>query len=1004
MFMQLTGCLYTNFACWMQVMFDNCTCSNSRHILVYSSSSSMSILACSALRVSQYLGCGASCRPKGGLGGRYVNTIVPTPASSTNSLQALVPGGNGAAAGKQPFLPLIPGGGAAAGAAVGLPRGPSPVPGFFMPSPAPSTAASENAVGPRSEVGTDGPPSSGPPSGFGVAAALAAAGNGGPPPFFIPQVASSQQMDQQEPEPVEATASSTTADADQQQEGGAGGGTQAEEATSNGGPYANGNTGHGLLNGPSDLRRDSSSTTGVGSRSLSAAQGGLSFSQWDKRGTSFVNQLDLSTSMGEEGSGETGMKQGYEGHEQQHHQHQQHHHQHQHQQGGEEDPEGGDAPGAGAFDAEGGDGGWAGDSLGDEFGGGQGQSSDRTQEQQQQQGDHQQGLGQDSDYLRQWQEYYVQFGGYEQYQQWHYQTYGAHDINAPAPAAAVAADNGHAEVQETVQPQAVTTATAAGAEGSHNAWDHNNQHQHSLQQQQQQQEFGLDLAHQQHQQAQLVQEVSGTDVGALHHPALPAINTTGTVNQVESWNASHQQQYQQQPGSSGHTAALGAAAAGRMSPIESSGAMGYSQQHATAAVGAAGPVSPGSLVGYTQSYPPSRGCERSSTGGGRPRSSSPGAMATSPVPRSPTGSESALMRISSLPVRGQQGWTESGQVMITSQVNVSGRQMQAGGGVPGASFSGGGTGPPQQQVTETPHALFIPPPVRSQSINKQLLPGSPHSTAKTFFIPEGGPGGQQKTGRGTIGSPARGSFSGEPLHHQHHQQNQHPNQQQQQFFMPGSHVGEGSPRHQQQQQVQPGSSRSPRPVSPLARTTSAQAPPQGYHMPGGATAAGPAGNFFIPGTSAAPAGTDTPQQYHRPSDGSGSLSSAGPGAGFFQPQVNGFLSPTRSGSLRRGSLGPIPGAFGSFDQAVPGPNDAMYMERDSDEGQGVALSSPIGPSMSWQDPRTATHPYDKFIKERLKKVDWKKSPFKQPGKLSKLMPWEQWEVEQRLKEVAGNGG
>jgi hypothetical protein len=60
--------------------------------------------------------------------------------------------------------------------------------------------------------------------------------------------------------------------------------------------------------------------------------------------------------------------------------------------------------------------------------------------------------------------------------------------------------------------------------------------------------------------------------------------------------------------------------------------------------------------------------------------------------------------------------------------------------------------------------------------------------------------------------------------------------------------------------------------------------------------------------------------------------------------------------------------------------------------------------MSWQDPRTATHPYDRFIKERLKKVDWKRSPFKQPGKLSKLMPWEEWEVEQRLKELAGKGG
>jgi len=46
------------------------------------------------------------------------------------------------------------------------------------------------------------------------------------------------------------------------------------------------------------------------------------------------------------------------------------------------------------------------------------------------------------------------------------------------------------------------------------------------------------------------------------------------------------------------------------------------------------------------------------------------------------------------------------------------------------------------------------------------------------------------------------------------------------------------------------------------------------------------------------------------------------------------------------------------------------------------------------------HPYDQFLAQALSQVNWQAVHFKQPGKLNKLLPWEELEMEQALAEEA----
>jgi hypothetical protein len=50
---------------------------------------------------------------------------------------------------------------------------------------------------------------------------------------------------------------------------------------------------------------------------------------------------------------------------------------------------------------------------------------------------------------------------------------------------------------------------------------------------------------------------------------------------------------------------------------------------------------------------------------------------------------------------------------------------------------------------------------------------------------------------------------------------------------------------------------------------------------------------------------------------------------------------------------------------------------------------------------TRAHPYDQFLSERLSEVNWKAVHWRrQPGKLNKMLPWEELEIEQAQEEEA----
>jgi hypothetical protein len=46
------------------------------------------------------------------------------------------------------------------------------------------------------------------------------------------------------------------------------------------------------------------------------------------------------------------------------------------------------------------------------------------------------------------------------------------------------------------------------------------------------------------------------------------------------------------------------------------------------------------------------------------------------------------------------------------------------------------------------------------------------------------------------------------------------------------------------------------------------------------------------------------------------------------------------------------------------------------------------------------HPYDQFLSQALSQVNWRAVHFKQPGKLNRMLPWEEFEMEQALRQEA----
>jgi hypothetical protein len=109
---------------------------------------------------------------------------------------------------------------------------------------------------------------------------------------------------------------------------------------------------------------------------------------------------------------------------------------------------------------------------------------------------------------------------------------------------------------------------------------------------------------------------------------------------------------------------------------------------------------------------------------------------------------------------------------------------------------------------------------------------------------------------------------------------------------------------------------------------------------------------------------------------------------------NGFFTPQPAGS---GGTGPwIPGQ-----QQQQQDQSSSSKDRDK-RHSGKAVLGGFTPASAgqqeWPGSRLQSHPYDQFVTRELSNINWKARHFKQPGKLNKLVPWEELEMKQEQEK------
>lgn len=251
-----------------------------------------------------------------------------------------------------------------------------------------------------------------------------------------------------------------------------------------------------------------------------------------------------------------------------------------------------------------------------------------------------------------------------------------------------------------------------------------------------------------------------------------------------------------------------------------------------------------------------------------------------------------------------------------------------------------------------------------------------------------------------------------------------------------------------------------RAVSPLSRTSTgmgdatavAKQSSGGFPIPSPPSHGGllssraPSGSMFIPANVAAAAtaatGATGVPAFWQP--GTAATAAAAPGSEFMQPQqqqdfgmVNGYDAahrtqgqwqqqqqqyepPQRQEEQQEQAHGynqqqqlmpPVPSANSpaAVPPFMPGLLESLPRDAPPSAGRDGTQQQPFMP----QAPGTTTapagkrqrgaeraHPYDQFISEALSQVNWRAVHFKQPGKLNKMLPWEEFEMEKALQEEA----
>jgi hypothetical protein len=181
---------------------------------------------------------------------------------------------------------------------------------------------------------------------------------------------------------------------------------------------------------------------------------------------------------------------------------------------------------------------------------------------------------------------------------------------------------------------------------------------------------------------------------------------------------------------------------------------------------------------------------------------------------------------------------------------------------------------------------------------------------------------------------------------------------------------------------------------------------------GGAAAAGPGGSMpWQPRPSAAgSADGHAHQQYEQQQQQQQQqqlyMNGHAASSDHLQQQQQHAMPPAPGIGSSTNGLGWMPGTL----EALPKPLDAQPTSAQRDSSRSAAAPAASGPhnysscsstAGSKPAPRnTRAHPYEQFLAASLAQINWRAHHFKRPGKLNKLLPWEELEMQQARKEEA----
>jgi hypothetical protein len=150
---------------------------------------------------------------------------------------------------------------------------------------------------------------------------------------------------------------------------------------------------------------------------------------------------------------------------------------------------------------------------------------------------------------------------------------------------------------------------------------------------------------------------------------------------------------------------------------------------------------------------------------------------------------------------------------------------------------------------------------------------------------------------------------------------------------------------------------------------------------------------------------------HQPYDGQGYQAPGTPQQQHFgeQPSPQQAAGGCMAGSGPPSQAPPVPpfvpGLLESLPRDAPPtwPRDETVPYAPEHQQATAAAGSKGLEGLQQQHPVVAAaraHPYDQFLSKALSQVNWRAVHFKQPGKLNRMLPWEEFEMEQALRQEA----